>query len=221
MQKRLGMLSLGLAAALMASCASPQVIDPDALIVVKDVRVPDSEPWVARFARHSWVDYRPDVNSPWRRIEVLNETSGLLHNEIDLETAQSNQRMQRRVRVLAQSDGKSNPDFARELNEFAQNYDASTYTPWPGPNSNTFAERLVREVDGLSAQLDHNAVGKNYGFHAGRTAGGTGVELQTSLLGAAIGVREGIQVSVIGLSAGISFVPFSLKIPLLPQLPPR
>ena len=35
----------------------------------------------------------------------------------------------------------------------AEDYPDQTYRAWPGPNSNTFVERILRDVDGLGAQL--------------------------------------------------------------------
>jgi hypothetical protein len=219
MRNCLILLTLGAVAYFLSSCGSPQSIRPDALIVVKDVQIPDSEPLLSQFATHSWVQYRPDVNSPWRRIEIVNKNSGLLHHEIDDDTAHAKKRWNERVRILSQSDGKKNPEFVQDIMAFARGYDASVYSVWPGPNSNTFAEHLMREVDGVSAALDHNAVGKEHGFYAGRTAGGTGVELQTPLLGVALGVREGVELSVFGLSGGVSFYPPAIKIPFLQRIP--
>ncbi len=205
-------------AAMAVSCSSKQTICPDALIVVKDVRIPKGEPLVARLAKHSWVDYRPDVDSPWRRIEIVSPTSGMLHHTISDKTVHAKKRWGERVRILSQSRAEGNPDFVRDIVKFGARYDASVYRPWPGPNSNTFAEKLIREVDGVSAQLGHNAVGKEHGFYLGKTAGGSGLELQTPLVGLALGVREGIELSFLGLSGGVSVAPFAVKIPLIPAL---
>jgi len=215
------LLTLGALALILSSCGSPQSIRPDALIVVKDVQIPNDEPLLAQFATHSWVQYRPDVNSPWRRIEIVNKTSGLLHHVIDDETAHAKKRWDERVRILSQSDGNKNPHFVRDIMSFAKNYEASIYRVWPGPNSNTFAEHLMREVDGVSAVLDHNAVGKEHGFYAGRTAGGTGVEMQSPVAGLALGLREGVEVSLFGLTGGVSFYPPAVKIPFLPRIPKK
>ena len=215
------LFSLGVFVTLLSSCGSSSSVRPDSLIVVKDVQIPKGELWVARFATHSWVDYRPDVNSAWRRIEIVNKNSGLLHHTISDEQAYAKKRWGERVRVLSRSDGKKNPYFVRDIMAFARGYDASVYRVWPGPNSNTFAERLLRQVDGASAQLNHNAVGKEHGFYVGKTAGGTGVELQTPLVGAAVGLHEGVELSLLGLSGGVSFYPFAIKIPILPSIPSR
>lgn len=189
------------------------------MLVVKDVRIPDSEPLVARFARHTWVDYREDADSPWRRIEIVNKNSGLIHEEIGQEEFELKKRWGERVVVLGQSDGRKNPEYVREIAKFAAGYDESVYRAFPGPNSNTFAEELLRNVDGVSAVLDHNAVGKESGWHIGRSAGGTGGELQTPVLGLTLGVREGIELSFLGFSGGVSIFPPAIKLPILPPLP--
>lgn len=48
---------------------------------------------------------------------------------------------------------------------------------------------------------------------------GSGVELQTPVIGAAMGLREGVELSLFGLSAGFSLAPPSLKIPVVPPIP--
>lgn len=213
------LLLVSLVFLLLPSCGKGPPVRPDARLVVKDVRIPDSQPWASRFARHTWLDYRQDLSSPWRRIEIVNKNSGLIHREIPRTEFERSERWGQKVVVLSQSDGKSNPDFVGDIARFAASSDWSVYRAYPGPNSNTFAGSLLREVDGISASLDHNAVGKEWGFYVGPTAGGSGVELQTPLIGAALGLKEGVEVSVFGFSGGISLVPPSLKIPFLPPIP--
>ena len=187
--------------------------------MVKEVGIPRSQPLVARFARHSWVDYRENVDSEWRRAEIVNRSSGLVHRTLRSGEFEKKSRWGGEIVVLGQSDGKANPNYVNEIASFAKNYDAEVYRPYPGPNSNTFAENLLREVDGVSAVLDHNAIGKEWGFHFGKTAGGSGLELQTPVVGLALGLRQGIELSLLGFSGGISVFPPALKLPVLPPLP--
>lgn len=188
-------------------------------MVVKEVRIPKIEPLVARFARHTWLDYRENLKAGWKRIEIMNESSGMIHRELKPDEFEELSRWGEKVVVLGQSDGLTNPNYVSGIEKVATNYDASIYRAYPGPNSNTFAAHLIREVDGISATLDHNAVGKEWGFHLGRTTGGGGCEIQTPLAGLALGVKEGIEISLLGFSGGISFYPPALKIPILPPLP--
>ena len=188
-------------------------------MVVKEVRIPRSEPLVARFARHTWLDYRANLNSRWKRIEIVTPRSGVIHRELEPDEFEKKSRWGEKVVVLGQSDGRGNSNYVSEIEKVATNYDASIYRAYPGPNSNTFAIHLVREVDGISATLDHNAMGKEWGFYVGRTAGGTGGQIQTPFVGLAMGLKEGIEISLLGFSGGISFYPPALKIPILPPLP--
>ena len=79
----------------------------------------------------------------------------------------------------------------------------------------------MREVDGVSGVLEHNGVGKDYGVYFGRTMGGTGLEFHATYLGLAVGLREGVEVNLLGLTAGLGIWPPSIKIPFLPEIPFR
>ena len=174
---------------------------------------------VAQFATHSYVDYREDTNAPWHRVEVKTPKSGVVMTKLKDGEADNKERWGERVRILSQSNGAKYPNVFRDIRFFARNYDDSVYRSYPGPNSNTFVEKLARKVDGVNVILDHNAIGKEVGFHLGKTNGGTGLEAQTPVAGIALGVKEGVEVSVLGLSAGINLWPPAVRIPFLPKIP--
>jgi hypothetical protein len=94
------------------------------------------------------------------------------------------------------------------------------YEAWPGPNSNTFVATLLREVAGLASELDHNSVGKDWadGVRVGRTDAGLGFGIDSAYLGAAAGLRQGVELHLIGLTAGVSLWPPGVKIPFLPRI---
>jgi hypothetical protein len=91
------------------------------------------------------------------------------------------------------------------------------YVFYPGPNSNTFGDVVLRRCK-LSASLPSTAVGKDWrgAFGAGLTSERTGVQLETPLLGLKLGLKEGIEVHVIGLSFGIDLWPPAIILPLGP-----
>jgi hypothetical protein len=91
------------------------------------------------------------------------------------------------------------------------------YIFYPGPNSNTFGDRVLRACH-LHASLPSSSVGKDWrgAFGAGVTSEGTGVQLETPLVGLKIGLKEGIELHVIGLSIGIDFWPPAIILPLGP-----
>lgn len=88
---------------------------------------------------------------------------------------------------------------------------------FPGPNSNTFGDVLLRRCK-LAASLPATAIGKDWRglVGAGITSERTGVQVETALVGVKIGLKEGVEVHVIGLSFGIDLWPPALIVPLGP-----
>jgi hypothetical protein len=88
------------------------------------------------------------------------------------------------------------------------------YLPWPGPNSNTFVDRLLRECD-LHADLPSTAIGKDYRGIVGvsTTSGGTGVQLETPIAGLRLGFTEGVEIHLLVFALGVDFWPPALIVP--------
>lgn len=91
------------------------------------------------------------------------------------------------------------------------------YRLYPGPNSNSFIAHVLRQVPETGIALPPTAIGKDFrsdGTLMGRTPSGTGYEVSLyGLLGAAIGRAEGLEVSILGLTAGIDILRPALKLP--------
>lgn len=98
-----------------------------------------------------------------------------------------------------------------------QSHIEAHYILYPGPNSNTFGDRVLHACK-LAASLPATSVGKDWRgvFGAGISSERTGVQLETPLVGLKIGLREGIEVHVIGLAFGIDFWPPAIILPLGP-----
>ena len=88
---------------------------------------------------------------------------------------------------------------------------------WPGPNSNTFADGLIR-VCGLGIELPATALGRDYRGPVGAsiTEGRTGVQLETWVGGVKLGVKEGVSADLAGLSLGVHFWPPGIEVPVDP-----
>lgn len=87
----------------------------------------------------------------------------------------------------------------------------------PGPNSNTFGDEVLRACE-LAASLPATSVGKDYRglVGAGITSERTGVQVETAIVGLKVGLREGVEVHILGLSFGIDLWPPAIIIPLGP-----
>lgn len=98
---------------------------------------------------------------------------------------------------------------------------ADTYRVWPGPNSNTFAAFVLREVPEIRADLPATAIGKDYlGTRLiARAPSGTGGQFSLlGVFGVLAGLEEGLELNLLGLSFGIDPSPLSLKLPLVGRI---
>ena len=91
------------------------------------------------------------------------------------------------------------------------------YRLWPGPNSNTFTAYVARRVPELGVELPGIAIGKDY-LDSGRffhtAPGGRGFQISLfGLVGALVGVEEGIELNVLGLVFGIDPLGPAIKLP--------
>jgi uncharacterized protein DUF3750 len=96
-------------------------------------------------------------------------------------------------------------------------YIQSHYVFYPGPNSNTFGDVVLRRCK-LSASLPATAIGKDWrgAFGAGITSERTGLQVETPIAGFRIGLKEGVEVHILGLSFGIDLWPPAIILPLGP-----
>lgn len=192
-----------------------------ALVLVKQVRIPVWEPWYARFAVHTWFDVRA-VDGTWTRIGVPGTSTDVVRSALSADEATDDLRWERPVRVLDVVRGERAEHVARQLDDAEDLWTDGSYEAFPGPNSNTFVERVVRSTDGLSTQLAPNATGADWApLRVGRTGGGTGVELESAWFGLELGLREGVELHLAQLPIGVRLWPPALVLPFLPALGPR
>ncbi len=96
---------------------------------------------------------------------------------------------------------------------------ADEYRLWPGPNSNTFTAYVARQVPELRLQLPVTAIGKDFPIEhrpVDWAPSGTGAQLSVyGVLGIMVGLEEGVEFNVAGLSFGIDVKRPALKLPLI------
>ncbi|MEC7232095.1 MAG: hypothetical protein VXW31_04065, partial [Planctomycetota bacterium] len=97
-------------AGLLAACASrrPSVVVPDVgdgpVVLVKECNIPDGEPWYARFAVHTWIDYRA-ADGAWTRFGVPGPATDVRRSPLTPEEARGDLRWSEPVRVIDVSRG--------------------------------------------------------------------------------------------------------------------
>lgn len=100
---------------------------------------------------------------------------------------------------------------------------ADWYRVWPGPNSNTFTGFVARRVPQLQLDLPANALGKDFlgntRFFAPAPSG-TGWQFSVlGVLGVTLARVEGLEVNLLGLSAGLDIDDLALRVPGVGRMP--
>jgi len=120
--------------------------------------------------------------------------------------------------IIADAEGPAAAAMIPRIEAVIENYEtmAGHYRSWPGPNSNTFVEVVLRGAPELGASLPPTAIGKDFrpGIFLGRTDGRTGVEADLwGMLGVKIGWVEGLEINLFSLIAGLDLRQPALKLP--------
>jgi len=126
--------------------------------------------------------------------------------------------------LLAERRGAGVDALIDRIEQAAGRYPyAGEYSPWPGPNSNTFTAWITRAVPELEVDLPPTAIGKDYlGDRMVATApSGSGFQLSVAgLLGLTMSGIEGVEVNLLGLSFGLNPFEPAFKLPLAGRIGP-
>ena len=91
------------------------------------------------------------------------------------------------------------------------------YQVWPGPNSNTFTAFIGQQVPQLGLDLPSTAIGKDYRpieQAIGLSSSGSGVQASLlGLLGVTVGVEEGLELNILGLSFELDLLDLAVELP--------
>ncbi len=174
-------------------------------------------------ARHPWISLRDGESHQWERWEVMccpddgGEMGTVRRSNVgplvDYGAGGGD------VRIHAAYSGEAAERIIACMRENAPRYPyRNQYRAWPGPNSNTFVDYMAREC-GISVDLPAPSIGKDYrGVVLGvsTTSGGTGVQLETPIIGTKIGLTEGVELHLFGLAWGVDLWPPALIVPVGP-----
>lgn len=196
------------ATAVLASCAlapRPLVQPPSDQATILLITGGLGHP-IEKVARHPWFAVRRAGEPTWRIYEVGGGGS--------LSDPFANEPYVEPVLHGVWRGAEAEAGIACLEDEAPRWIQALDYRFYPGPNSNTFGDVMLRRCD-LHASLPSTAIGKDWRgwFGAGITSEGTGVQVETPLVGLKLGLKEGIELHVIGLSFGVDFWPPAIIVP--------
>lgn len=98
------------------------------------------------------------------------------------------------------------------------------YRVWPGPNSNTFIAHVLRAAPELRVDLPPTAIGKDWlGLKPlAKLPSGTGAQVSAlGVVGVAVGLEEGVEINLLGLTFGIDPRNLAVKLPLIGSVGPK
>lgn len=176
--------------------------------------------WRGAFGVHTWIvtreagadDYLMHHVLSWRRPTLISQT-----------TADPDRTwFGNAPALLADYRGESAERLIPAIEAAVAAYPATDrYRAWPGPNSNTFTAWVIREVEGFEAVLPVTAVGKDYLLDGplAPAPGGHGLTAALGgMLGLTVGIDEGIEFNLLGLSFGVDLRRPALKLPGVERL---
>ncbi len=180
--------------------------------------------WKSVFAVHSWLVVKRAGEETYTRYEVVGWGTPVRRDAYPIDGKWYSNVPDVAFELRGADATAAIPQIVAAISRYPNN-ERGSYTVWPGPNSNTFIAWLGREVPDLGMELPPTAIGKDYlgdGFNLARTISGTGWQVSWSgVVGAAIGVREGLELHVLGSTIGLDFDSLSLKLPSIGTIGPK
>jgi len=202
--------------------APPGADSSDAIIQVYSAR---AARWKGSFGVHTWIATKRSTQTHYTRMEVIGYSVAWGHDAVRIRRGTPDGYwFGNRPTLLRDIRGGAGVDaLIDRLHAAAENYPYNhVYSVWPGPNSNTFTAHLARAVPELQLELPSTAIGKDFmPWSASLSKSPSGLGAQLSLKGYAavlVGVEEGIEVNLLGLTAGIDFWPLALKMPAVGRI---
>jgi hypothetical protein len=175
--------------------------------------------WRGYFGVHTWIAVKPRDASHYSVYEVNGWRLGRTGSAVATSDRAPDSRWFGALpTLLAERRGDGVDALIERIERAAAAYPyADTYRIWPGPNSNTFTAFVLLSVPELRVDLPPTAIGKDYlgASLLAKTPSGTGVQINAfGLLGVLIGVEEGVELNVLGLTFGVDPLDLQFKLPL-------
>lgn len=125
--------------------------------------------------------------------------------------------------LIYEARGETAEKIIPQVEELSKSYPYQDfYRIWPGPNSNSLVSYIIRHIPEIPVELPPHAIGKDWiddGKFFGRSEAKTGYQFSVfGALGLVVGLREGIEINILGMTFGIDFLRPALKLPFIGRL---
>jgi len=205
-----------------ARLAPDPTITPEAVVQVYSAR---AFRWRGIFGVHTWMAIKARGADGYTRLEVTGWGVGRGAPAVRIrpDAIPDGYWFGAFPELLVEHRGASAEQLIERLLEAVEHYPYyREYRIWPGPNSNTFVAYLGRMVPELGLDLPPTAIGKDYlgaDTWLGRAPSGTGVQLSLGgYCGLLVAREEGVEINLLGLSAGVDFFNPALRLPGLGRI---
>jgi hypothetical protein len=191
---------------------------PEALIRVYAAR---TVRWRSIFAVHTWIVVKEQGAANYGRYDYTAWGEPIRSNGFAADGRWFGQTPETIVAVNGDEAARLIPRIRHVIENYkfrAYGY----YSPWPGPNSNTFVQAVLDAVPELKAVLPPTAIGKDYPYEGdwfGLTPSRTGAYVSLGgYLGLTIGWVEGFEINFFGAVLGFDIRRPALKLPGIGRL---
>jgi hypothetical protein len=161
------------------------------------------------FGVHTWVAVKPANAMSWTVYEIIGWRLRWSDSALVIRERQPDAPWFGSVPELyADKRGPGVEELIVRIDKAAREYPYSTtYTLWPGPNSNTFTAWISRAVPELQVDLPATAVGKDYigSTFVSTAPSGSGFQFTLAgLFGVVASPVEGFELNLLGMNFGVS-----------------
>ena len=175
--------------------------------------------WRGALGVHSWIAVKPTDAREFMVYEVIGWRARRGMSAVSIGNRTPDGRwFGAEPDLLVDLRGDGVDETIKRIDAAAKSYPhAREYRVWPGPNSNPFVAHVAREVPELRLDLPPTAIGKDYipnGGLVARSPSGTGFQLSLfGLFGVLVGVEEGLEINLLGLTFGVDAKNPAIKLP--------
>lgn len=180
--------------------------------------------WRGYFGIHPWISWKKKDEKEYTVAQVigwyLRRTGSAVSVDTDLPDRNW---FGNRPYIIQTIRGPEADKVIDHVKKLIKKYPRSkSYVVFPGPNSNTFVDYIIRNTKEFSVELPPHSVGKDFladSIFFDKSPGGLGFQFSVyGLLGLTMGVSEGIEVNILGMVFGIDFLRPALKLPVIGRL---